>query len=172
MRDTQGFPGPASGKEPACQCRRLKRKGFGPWVGKMPWRRAWQPTPVFLPGESMGREAWRATVHRVAKSRTRLKRLSKHGRHMFVWVVCTHRHVDAHAPLFSTSVTPDEVFYLLGGLGCSTCGTGLPGAGGRGLDDLAFRGQPWPATVCRSSSGSEVCLLACCVVPRALGGVY
>ena len=31
------------------QCRRL---GFDPWVGKMPWRRAWQPTPVFLPGES------------------------------------------------------------------------------------------------------------------------
>ena len=27
-------------------------KGFGPWVGKIPWRRAWQPTPVFLPGES------------------------------------------------------------------------------------------------------------------------
>jgi len=25
---------------------------FDPWFGKMPWRRAWQPTPVFLPGES------------------------------------------------------------------------------------------------------------------------
>ena len=43
-----GFPGSASGKEPACQCR---RPGFHPWVGKIPWRRAWQPTPVFLPGE-------------------------------------------------------------------------------------------------------------------------
>ena len=31
------------------QCRRL---GFDPWVGKIPWRRAWQPTPVFLPGKS------------------------------------------------------------------------------------------------------------------------
>ena len=41
-----------SGKEPACQCRRLKRSGFNPWVGKIPWRRALQPTPVFLPGES------------------------------------------------------------------------------------------------------------------------
>ena len=47
-----GFPGGASGKEPACQCRRHKRSGFDPWVGKIPWRRAWQPTPVFLPGES------------------------------------------------------------------------------------------------------------------------
>ena len=28
--------------------------GFHPWVGKIPWRRAWQPTPVFLPGESHG----------------------------------------------------------------------------------------------------------------------
>ena len=33
------------------QCR---RHGFNPWVRKIPWRRAWQPTPVFLPGESRG----------------------------------------------------------------------------------------------------------------------
>ena len=39
--------------EPTCQCRRLKRHGFNPWVGKMPWSRKWQPTPVFWPGESM-----------------------------------------------------------------------------------------------------------------------
>ena len=39
---------------------------FNPWVGKIPWRRNWQPTPVFLPGELHG--AWRATVHGVAKS--------------------------------------------------------------------------------------------------------
>ena len=38
-----------SGKESACQCRRC---GFDPWVGKIPWRRKWQPTLVFLPGES------------------------------------------------------------------------------------------------------------------------
>ena len=38
-----------SGKEPTCHCRRLV---FNPWVGKIPWRRAWQPTPVFLPGKS------------------------------------------------------------------------------------------------------------------------
>ena len=52
-----GFPGGASGKEPACQCRRCKRLMFDPWVGKMPWRRAWQPTPVFLPGESHGQRS-------------------------------------------------------------------------------------------------------------------
>ena len=48
-----------SGKELACQCRRLKRCGFDPWVRKIPWRRKWQPTSVFLPGESHG---WRSLV--------------------------------------------------------------------------------------------------------------
>ena len=47
-------PGGTSGKEPACQCRRRKRRGFSPWVRKIPWRRKWQPTPVSLPGESHG----------------------------------------------------------------------------------------------------------------------
>ena len=42
----------------------------------MHWRRKWQPTPVFLPGESQGREAWWAAVYGVAQSRTRLRRLS------------------------------------------------------------------------------------------------
>ena len=49
-----GFPGGTSGKEPACQCRRQKRLLFDPWVAKIPWRRAWQPTPASLPGESHG----------------------------------------------------------------------------------------------------------------------
>ena len=42
----------------------------------MHWRRKWQPTPVFLPGESQGWEAWWAAVYGVAQSRTRLKRRS------------------------------------------------------------------------------------------------
>ena len=62
-----GVPGGASGKEPTCQCRRRKRCRFDSWVGKMPWRRAWQPTPVFLPGESHDRGAWQATVHGVTE---------------------------------------------------------------------------------------------------------
>ncbi|CAN0297235.1 unnamed protein product [Rangifer tarandus platyrhynchus] len=53
----KGFPGGNSGKEYTCLGRRLKRCGFNPWVGKIPWRRAWQPTPVFLPGESHGRRS-------------------------------------------------------------------------------------------------------------------
>ena len=45
------------GKEPACQCRRHKRRGFDPWVGKIPRRRVWQPTPVFLPGQPHGQRS-------------------------------------------------------------------------------------------------------------------
>ena len=53
----KGFPGGASGKEPACECRRRKRHRFDPWVEKIPWRRAWQSTLVFLPGESRGQRS-------------------------------------------------------------------------------------------------------------------
>ena len=52
-----GFSGGASGKEPTCQSRRHKRCGFSPWIGKIPWRRAWQSTPVFMPGESQGQRS-------------------------------------------------------------------------------------------------------------------
>ena len=43
-----------SRKESACQCRRC---GLDPWVGKVPWRRKWQPTPVFFSGESHGQRS-------------------------------------------------------------------------------------------------------------------
>ena len=52
-----GFPCGTGGKEPACQCRRHKRCGFYPWVRKIPWKRAWQPTSVFLPGECHGQRS-------------------------------------------------------------------------------------------------------------------
>ena len=68
-----------------CQCRRHRRCGFNPWVGKIPWRRTWQSTPLFLPRESHGQrthgmEPWtESMVYRVAKSWTRLKQLSTHA---------------------------------------------------------------------------------------------
>ena len=46
-----GFPGGSVGKESTCQCR------YCAWVGKILWRRKWQPTPVFLPGESYGQRS-------------------------------------------------------------------------------------------------------------------
>ena len=48
------------------------RPRFDPWDGKIPWRRVWQSTPVFLPGESCGQRSLVATVHVVMKSQTRL----------------------------------------------------------------------------------------------------
>ena len=63
-----GLPWWLNGKESTC---RYRRCGFDPWVGKMPWRRAWQPTPYPCLENSMDRGAWRATVHGVAKSQTR-----------------------------------------------------------------------------------------------------
>ena len=58
----QWLPRWRSGKESACQCRRCKRRRFNPWVGKITWRRKWQPSSIFLPGESHGQ--------RTSKSRT------------------------------------------------------------------------------------------------------
>ena len=49
-----GLPWWLNGKESTCQCR---RRGFLPWVRKSPWRRKWQPTPVFLPVESHGQSS-------------------------------------------------------------------------------------------------------------------
>ena len=51
-----GFPHGSDGKEFACNAGDVTDV-FDPWVGKVPWRRAWQPTPVFLPGESHGQKS-------------------------------------------------------------------------------------------------------------------
>ena len=75
------FPGGSSGKEPTCQGRRHR---FHPWVGKIPWRRKWHPIPLFLPGKSMDRGAWRATVSGVEESQTQLQRLSTHSSRVFL----------------------------------------------------------------------------------------
>ena len=53
---TLGFPD-CPGKEPACQCRSPERCGFNPWIRKIPWRRKWQPTPVFLPRKFHGQRS-------------------------------------------------------------------------------------------------------------------
>ena len=60
-----------SGQDPACQGRKHKTPRFNPWVWKVPWRRARRYSCLENP---MDRGAWRATVHRVAKSQTRLNK--------------------------------------------------------------------------------------------------
>ena len=72
-------PGEGNGNPLQFSCRRLKRHGLDLWVGKIPWRRAWQPTPIFLHEKSHGRSSLAGyIVHKFAKIRTQLKRLSTH----------------------------------------------------------------------------------------------
>ena len=65
-------------KEPACQCSRRKRCRLDSWVRKIPWKRAWQPQYSCLENPIDG-GAWWATIHRVAKNQTQLKKLSMHA---------------------------------------------------------------------------------------------
>ena len=51
------YMGGTSGKESASHCGRQNRHGLNPWVRKIPWRRSWKPTPVFLSGESHGQRS-------------------------------------------------------------------------------------------------------------------
>ena len=46
-----------SGKESSCQCRRCRTWSFDPWIRKIPWRRKWQPTPVFFHGKPHGQRS-------------------------------------------------------------------------------------------------------------------
>ena len=65
-----------SGKEPACQCRSLRRHRFNPWVGKIPWSRKWQPAPVFLPGKFHGQRMLAGYVPWSCKELDRTERLN------------------------------------------------------------------------------------------------
>ena len=73
-----GFPGGASGKDSASQCRRYRKFSFHPWIGKIPWSRKWHSTPVFLSRKLPGRGASWATVHGTSKSWMQLSTQVKH----------------------------------------------------------------------------------------------
>ena len=93
-----GFPGGDSGNEPTCQCRRHKRCRFDPCVAKISWRRARQPIPVFLLGESHGQRSL-VRYSRVAWIRTQLKWLSMHAcTHTVLHSGCTNSH--SHRQLY------------------------------------------------------------------------
>ena len=71
------FPGGSDSNVPACQCRKHKRHMFSPGVGKIHWKRKWQPTTELLLykycwDNLMDRGIWWAIVHGVAKSQTQL----------------------------------------------------------------------------------------------------
>ena len=71
-----GFPRQHSCKESSCHCRRHKRDGFDPWVGKILWRRKWQSTPVFLSGKSRGQRSQMGYSLWVCKESDMTKQLS------------------------------------------------------------------------------------------------
>ena len=98
-----------NGKESACQCRRC---GFDPWVGKIPWRRKWQPTPVFLPGkphgglQSMGvaKSQWLST-HTPGWSRTMTECFSKTSDQ-------SHRHLKQEDACFSVPLSTRKLSHF------------------------------------------------------------
>ena len=61
----RGFPGDANSKEPTCQCRRHMRRGFDPWVRKIPGEGNGNPLQYSCLGNPMDRGAWQAIVHGV-----------------------------------------------------------------------------------------------------------
>ena len=65
-----------NGKEYARQCRGCKAFRFNPWVGKIPWKRKWQPMPVFLPGESHVQRSLAGYSPQSCKESDTTKRLS------------------------------------------------------------------------------------------------
>ena len=85
-----GLPRWYNGKQNTCQCRRRKRFRFNPWVGKIPWRRKWQPTLVFLPGKFHGHRGLLGYSPWVRKELDTTEQLSAHT-HM-----CTHTHTHTH----------------------------------------------------------------------------
>ena len=66
----------------------LRDRGLIPGLRRSPWRKAWQPTPVFLPGESHGQRSLVGYIHSLTKSWTRLKRLSMHA---CIIHICLHK---------------------------------------------------------------------------------
>ena len=81
-----GFPNGVGGEEPTCQCRRCKRLGFDPRVGKIPWRRTWQHAPVFLPEKPQRQRSLAGYSPWATESRTRLSRTRPR---YLVWI-CQH----------------------------------------------------------------------------------
>ena len=77
-----GFPVEVGtgGKEPACQCNRHNRFWFDPGVRKIPWRRKWQPTLVFLPGEFHGQRSLMGYSYKVGVAKSDTAESTEHTR--------------------------------------------------------------------------------------------
>ena len=101
FRQNSGLPLWCSGKESAWQCRRHR---FHPRVGKISWRRKWQPALVFLPENPLGRGACRATAHGAKKSWTRLSAWAQAE----FWVGLQDSHTLVYPPMYSFLMSVGE----------------------------------------------------------------
>ena len=98
----RSFPGDTNGKEPAYQCKRCKRCEFDAWVGKIPWRRAWQLTPVFLPGKSHGQRlvGYSPQGRKESDTTSDLARMqSSSNSVLIIWLPCSEPTVGSHCLL-------------------------------------------------------------------------
>ena len=110
LNSSQGFPGGSAVKNPPA----IRRPRFDPWVKKIPWRRKWQPTPVFLPRKSH-KGAWWATVHVVTRVRPDLVTKPAPPPHQFltmqeqvnlVSIPLPSQHTCKNCPLYSYQQSP------------------------------------------------------------------
>ena len=93
-----GFPGGISGK---------KRQGINPWMGKIPWRRAWQPTPVFLPGES---HRQRSPVGYSAYGPIESNKTERLNTHTYTYI---HTHTHTYTRLQSEHLKTSSPMFLM-----------------------------------------------------------
>ena len=100
-----------SGKESACQPRRCRRWGFDPWVGKIPWSRKWQPTPVFVSGKFRRQRSLVVYSPWVTKSQTQLSTYTQ-------LLLCNKLPQNKHRPV---SECPRSGSHLTGQLWLRAC---------------------------------------------------
>ena len=74
-------------KNPPANARRCGRRGFDPWIGKFPLRRAWKLTPGFLPGESHGQKSLAGYSPGGRKKLKTTERLSTHHQNGVFWLI-------------------------------------------------------------------------------------
>ena len=111
---SSGFLGGACGKVPAYQCRRHKRCGFDPWLGRSPGGGHGNPLQYSCLENPMDREAWWATVPRVAKSQRCLKWLNTYSatllNHLLFWMVFLVDSLRYSAYKIMSSANRDSLF--------------------------------------------------------------
>ena len=94
--DREGFPGGTVVKEPTCHFRRRKRHGFDPWVRKICWGRKWQPTPGFVPENSLAQRSPEGHIRWGCKGSDMTKRWQLSQLHQIEWTNCqTHEQLFA-----------------------------------------------------------------------------